>query len=108
MGDKKEEGKAWSAQGYLGLQQWDHSLYSMFNIAIAALVIRSAVGSPMASGSAQLGAVLVSHGPVVAAMVLWYLYDKMSWRWPFQKEPFVGGFGFFLLAGWLACLVPVY
>jgi sterol desaturase/sphingolipid hydroxylase (fatty acid hydroxylase superfamily) len=106
--DKKVESKAWSAQGYLGLQAWDHALYSGFCIFITALLIRSAVGKPMGAGSAHLVAVLVSHGPVVAAMLLWYFYDKMSWRWPFQKERFIGGFGFFLFAGWLACLVPVY
>ena len=32
----------------------------------------------------------------------------MSWRWPFQRERIFGGFGFFVVAGWLATSLPVY
>ena len=31
--------------------------------------------------------------------------DKMSWRWPFQKEHVLGVFGFFFLCAWAVCLL---
>ena len=34
--------------------------------------------------------------------------DRMSWRWPFQKERLVGTLGGFLLLGWLTVLLPTY
>ena len=53
-------------------------------------------------------AFVVSHGPVLIAMVLCIIVkDRLSWRWPFQKEKVFGGFGFFFFLGWLTCLYPV-
>lgn len=34
--------------------------------------------------------------------------DKLSWRWPFQKEAIFGRLGMFLCLGWAACILPVY
>jgi hypothetical protein len=29
-------------------------------------------------------------------------------RWPFRRERILGRFGFFAVAGWLACMLPVF
>jgi hypothetical protein len=54
-------------------------------------------------------AAVVAYLPVPFAMLLSKLSgDKMSWRWPFQKENVGGVFGVFLVLGWAACILPVY
>jgi|TARA_B110000908_G_scaffold160548_1_gene203889 ABC-type antimicrobial peptide transport system permease subunit len=52
---------------------------------------------------------VVAYSPPLVAMALSKLSgDKMSWRWPFQKDAIVGSFGFFVFAGWLVCVLPIY
>ena len=54
-------------------------------------------------------AAVVAYMPVPFAMVLSKLSgDKMSWRWPFQKENVGGTFGIFLVLGWAVCILPVF
>ena len=58
---------------------------------------------------AQAVAGVVAYAPVPFAMFLSKASgDRMSWRWPFQKENVFGVFGFFLILGWAACILPVY
>jgi sterol desaturase/sphingolipid hydroxylase (fatty acid hydroxylase superfamily) len=109
--DKKDDdkkAKVWSAQSYLGLQSRDHALYTCACLFITAVLLKSALSSPIDTTSASVVAALVSHGPVAAALVIAAAYDKMNWRWPFQKERIIGAFGFFAVCGWFACLLPVY
>ncbi|CAE8651740.1 unnamed protein product [Polarella glacialis] len=112
-----EEKKVWSAGSYLGLQTGDHLIYTLFCLFTTCVLVWAAVSNPLseAPDSSVLGvplatcvASLVAYGPVAFAMLLCAFYDKMSWRWPFHKDRVVGSFGFFVLAGWLACLLPTY
>ncbi|CAE8616297.1 unnamed protein product, partial [Polarella glacialis] len=113
----KKEKKVWSAGSYLGLQTGDHLIYTLFCLFTTCVLVWAAVSNPLseAPDSSVLGvplatcvASLVAYGPVAFAMLLCAFYDKMSWRWPFHKDRVVGSFGFFVLAGWLACLLPTY
>jgi len=110
--DKKEDDdsvkKVWSAQGYLGLQTRDHALYTFSCLALVAMLFWGALGPALDATTARLVAFSVSHGPVIAAFALWAVYDKMSWRWPFQKERIIGSCGLFMFLGWLVCILPVY
>jgi hypothetical protein len=115
--DGAKSTKVWSAQGKLGLQSLDHSLYTLFCVVcVGALFCGCVVNPSSATPVTSLGGVpvekavacLVAYGPVVFAMLLWAYFDKMSWRWPFQKEHFFGAFGLFVFGGWLTCLLPIY
>lgn len=114
---KSDRKKVWSPQGYLGLQTLDHTAYTCFCLASVAILFWGTVMNQSSSAPVRdiagipvplLVASLVAYGPVVFAMLLWAVFDKMSWRWPFQKESFFGAFGFFLVAGWASCLLPIY
>lgn len=114
----KSATKAWSAQSYLGLQQGDHLAYTLFCAATSLLLAwAAAVNAPRGVaavthiGPLPIGLAVggvVAYGPVAAALLLCAQFDKMSWRWPFHKERLVGTLGFFLLAGWSMCMLPVY
>merc|ERR1711865_605016 len=54
-------------------------------------------------------AFVVGYGPFLFAFLLCILTrDKMSWRWPFQREKIIGSFGFFGLGAVAVCCTPVY
>jgi hypothetical protein len=108
--EKKDDGKkkVWSPQGFLGLQSQDHAIYSFACLFITAVLLRSATATPSDATEARLMAGCVSHGPIATALLLAAVYDKMTWRWPFQKERLFGAFGFSLACGWLATILPVY
>ena len=133
--DKKTSGtskkqKVWSVNGYLGMpESWDHIVYTLFWMSLFPFVwyattdpasIKATFNDTLASADVEVPAALdvdfataiaaiVSHTPVPIAMLLSKLSgDKMSWRWPFQKESVAGSFGLFLLLGWAACIMPVY
>lgn len=103
--------KVWSAQGHLGMQSEDHLAYTFFCLATTALLIASALrigaGQPPVLPGCVVAA-LVAYGPIAFALLLCLRYDKMSWRWPFHHERLLGAFGFFAVAGWLSCVVPLY
>jgi hypothetical protein len=121
--------REWSATGYLGWpQNWAHGVYTLFWGSLFPLVWWGAVANhstPEAAGGGGGGglvresigkistptavATVVAYSPVAMAMFLCLASgDKMSWRWPFQKERVLGTFGLFLVLGWAACIVPVY
>eukprot|EP00397_Hematodinium_sp_SG-2012_P040803 GEMP01044782.1.p3 GENE.GEMP01044782.1~~GEMP01044782.1.p3 ORF type:complete len:147 (+),score=30.90 GEMP01044782.1:770-1210(+) len=49
----------------------------------------------------------VSCGPVVVAMIMWAVSDRMLMRWPFHKEP-VPSFLFQLILSLLQTVLPIY
>lgn len=107
--------KVWSSQSYLSFQSSDHFAYTLFCLLVTSALYWGAVLNPASPepirtvAGVSVGTLIgytVAYGPVAFAMVLWALYDKMSWRWPFQKES-LGTFGFFCAAGWLSCMVPI-
>mmetsp|Transcript_94937 Transcript_94937/g.307004 ORF Transcript_94937/g.307004 Transcript_94937/m.307004 type:complete len:417 (-) Transcript_94937:181-1431(-) len=115
--DSKSGGKVWSAQGYLGLQSVDHMAYTCFVAATSVALFWAAVVNPQSAipvrniGPVPIGqavASLVSHGPILFGILLCLFCDRMSWRWPFHKDRIIGSFGFFAVAGWLVCVLPVY
>lgn len=58
---------------------------------------------------AELCAHVVAHGPIVAGLALTFFFkDPMSWRWPFQNERILGGFGLFVFLGWITSVFPIY
>ena len=58
---------------------------------------------------AKASALIIAFSPVLVALVLNRMSgDRLHWKWPFKRERFVGAFGFFLVLGFLACLLPVY
>eukprot|EP00040_Diaphanoeca_grandis_P025498 m.141293 g.141293 ORF g.141293 m.141293 type:complete len:487 (-) comp30177_c0_seq1:252-1712(-) len=113
--------KEWSPHGYLGLPaSWDHAVYTCFWVSLFPLVWYAATDpskitdvvpglTQLPVSFAQLVAIVVAYTPVPVAMLLSILSgDKMSWRWPFQKESVFGVFGVFLVFAWAACVLPVY
>lgn len=110
--------KPWSPHGYLGLQTGDHLYYTIFclvttAIAYLAICMPETFGwnyrTPQPFPIAHSVAFLVAYGPCVCAYVLCKATDDpMSWRWPFQHENILGGFGVLFALGWLSCIVPVY
>eukprot|EP01064_Diplonema_japonicum_P037933 TRINITY_DN9040_c0_g1_i1.p1 TRINITY_DN9040_c0_g1~~TRINITY_DN9040_c0_g1_i1.p1 ORF type:complete len:469 (+),score=43.68 TRINITY_DN9040_c0_g1_i1:53-1408(+) len=51
---------------------------------------------------------IVTFGPVVIGFLLWALFDSQCWRWPFHKEPLLGGFGLFTLGASVVVFLPTY
>ena len=114
--------KVWSATGHLGMpQNWAHGVYSVFWVALFPLTWWGAIANhsgedgqllqPMLGKvpTATAVASIVAYSPVAMALLLCVLSgDKMSWRWPFQKESVIGTFGLFLVLGWLVCILPIY
>lgn len=123
--------RAWSPHGYLGIPaSWDHAVYTLFWVSLFPLMWYSSTNSALVVGGwnkfvARLGvnlppsvtdvpfpcaiATVIAYSPVPVAMVLSRLSgDKVSWRWPFQKEKISGAFGLFVLLAWAACILPVY
>jgi sterol desaturase/sphingolipid hydroxylase (fatty acid hydroxylase superfamily) len=113
--------KVWSSTGYLGLPaSKTHFVYTLFWVALMPFTYWAVVSNH--DGNTQLhvtefqgipieefAAIVIAYLPVIMALVLcWLSGDKLSWRWPFQKESVFGAFGLFLLLGWLACVLPVY
>ena len=56
-----------------------------------------------------------SVGPLILAAALDAAFPdaaRRSWRWPFHKEPLVGGatqsFGLHLIAGLIVAVLPIY
>mmetsp|Transcript_47648 Transcript_47648/g.137118 ORF Transcript_47648/g.137118 Transcript_47648/m.137118 type:complete len:452 (-) Transcript_47648:247-1602(-) len=110
--DTKDRGQTvWSTQSYLGLQQEDHLAYTGFCLSVVVLlfasVLRAALGEQPVLPATVMGA-LVAYGPITVALLLSLRYDKMSWRWPFHNDRVFGAFGFFALAGWASCVVPLH
>lgn len=117
-----KKAKEWSPHGYLGLPaSWDHGVYTLFWAALFPLMWYSATDAkrvedmiPLDFNSvpftfAEFVAAIIAYTPVPVAMALSVLSgDKMSWRWPFQKERVFGVFGIFLIFGWAACILPIY
>lgn len=124
--DKQAKKKAWSPHGYLTLPEtWDHAVYIAFWAALFPLTWYAATEKAVLANHvkqaltavnlqdkvtfAQAIAAVLAYVPVPFAMFLSKASgDRMSWRWPFQKEKVVGVFGFFLILGWAACILPVY
>jgi len=116
--DAPQQSKVWSPQGYLGMpQSVDHLLYIIFCIGTTITFLWAAVYNTQSAApvrhifgvsTGKFVACLVAYAPVLFALVLSAFFDKMSWRWPFQKEHLFGSFGLCLLAGWTTCLLPVY
>ena len=102
--------KAWSPHGYLGLPAtWDIAVFNTFTVALFPLVWIAANGRSPAQLSPTTLAAFVAYSPPLVALLLSQLSgDKMSWRWPFAKDRFLGAFGLFLGLGWLLCIVPVH
>jgi len=112
-----DSNKVWSSQSHIGLQRGDQLYFTSYCCVAALLVFwAAAVNAPSVAPITHIGLLpigtavgaIVSYGPVVVALLLCAVYDKMSWRWPFHKEKLLGAFGFFAFAGWAACLLPVY
>lgn len=106
---------------YLGLpESWDHTVYTLFWVALFPLAWFSATDPARVIAVTELPpqlavrfpevvAFTIAVAPIILAMALSYLSgDKMSWRWPFQKESLAGVFGLFLALATAACIVPVY
>jgi sterol desaturase/sphingolipid hydroxylase (fatty acid hydroxylase superfamily) len=112
-----KEGKVWSKEGQLGLPaDWAHGVYTLFWVALWAAVGWAAVLNHGADRVTHVGplpigkamGLLAGYGPVVLALVLCAAAgDRLSWRWPFQKESLFGTFGLFIALGWFACINPV-
>jgi len=112
--------KPWSPHGYLGLPaSWDHAVYTLFWMALFPLTwvattrpgdLAQLVPMQGAASAVPLAvALVVAYTPVPVAMSLSVLSgDRMSWRWPFQKESLFGVFGLFMVLAWAACVLPVY
>mmetsp|Transcript_9529 Transcript_9529/g.18067 ORF Transcript_9529/g.18067 Transcript_9529/m.18067 type:complete len:511 (-) Transcript_9529:134-1666(-) len=112
--------KEWSPQGYLGFPATSgHAVYTIFWVLLFPLCVWGAalnnntgaqqMPALMGVSMAQVVAATVSYGPVIFAMAVCLLEgDRMSWRWPFHKEPVVGAFGLFFVLGWVACILPIY
>jgi len=118
---KVKKTKAWSPNGYLGMPaSWDHGAYTLFWAALFPLMWWGAIGNRTADGGRIVSEVMgvpiatvlggvIAYSPVIVAMVLAKVAgDRLSWRWPFQKERVVGAFGLFFILGFLACLLPIY
>lgn len=121
--EKKElkKNKAWGPKSYLGLPaSTADGCYSAFWVALFALLGWAAILNHKEGGGLTHAMVMnqplhivvaaaVAYMPVAMAMLLCYVFkDRMSWRWPFQKEPLFGTFGLFVVLGWMACILPVY
>jgi len=126
---KKEDAtKVWSAKGVLGVPATKvEMIYTLFWMSLfpvawfgavsnhdkdgnGLVVERLMVGiGDITIGIPTLVAAYVAYFPPLVALVLcWIGGDKMSWRWPFQKESVVGTFGLFVLLGWAACIHPIF
>merc|ERR1719453_2248644 len=107
---KSDQTKIWSPSGYLGLPaSWDHGVYTAYWVSLFPLTWAGATGTLGTHNAAYSTAAIVAYSPVAVALVLSHLSgDRMSWRWPFQKESVGGVFGLFLLLAWGACILPVY
>lgn len=101
--------KTWAAESYLGMpKDVYHGTYTLFWAAMAPL-IAWATAHPAHQAVSQLTGFVVAFGPVLLALALCHLSgDKLSWRWPFQKERVIGQFGLFLTLGFVAVLLPTY
>jgi len=109
--------RPWSSKGHLGIQTDSNLAYTLFCLAAMCFTIWGIVLNTGPSRIANLGPVpvedavafVIGYGPFICAFVLCILTkDPMSWRWPFQHENVIGGFGFFGVAAWLACINPIY
>ena len=94
-----------------------HAVYSAYWVALFVLAVWAAAFNTGKGAVTEFGGVLigeavgfaVAYSPVLVAMLLALASkDKLSWRWPFHKEPLVGTCGAFLALGWAACILPVY
>jgi len=101
--------KTWAAESYLGMpKDVYHGTYTLFWSAMVPL-IAWAMAHPNHQAVSQLTGFVVAFGPVLLALALCHLSgDKLSWRWPFQKERVIGQFGLFLTLGFVAVLLPTY
>ena len=105
--------KIWAPESYLGMpKDIYHGIYTLCSASMPPLVAfatHHAGRQILGLSVAQLTAWTVAFGPVLLALALCHLSgDKLSWRWPFQKERIFGQFGIFLTMGYFACLLPIY
>ncbi len=120
---QKSKAKEWSAKGYLGMPATTTELiYTAFWVVLLGPVLywgavlnhddvnRTLVRPTVLGMKTELVVALaLSYSPVAVAIILcWLSGDRMSWRWPFQKEQIVGPFGLFLGLGWAFCVTPVF
>ena len=105
-----KKARVWSPNGYLGLPaSWDHAAYTAFWVALFPLAVAASKGALPQWCTAAPVAAFLAYSPVAVALALSAASgDKMSWRWPFQKERVFGVFGLFLVLAWAVCVVPVY
>ena len=113
--DQNNNGKSkvWAPESYLGLpKDMYHGIYTLFWVSMVPLVAVATAHSAkqlLGFSVSQLTGFAVAFGPVLLALALCHLSgDKLSWRWPFQKERVFGQFGVFLTLGYFAVLLPVY
>eukprot|EP00756_Hemistasia_phaeocysticola_P024898 Hpha_TRINITY_DN15976_c2_g6::TRINITY_DN15976_c2_g6_i1::g.73995::m.73995 len=108
--EKAEPGtalKEWSAQGYLGVPAnlW-HGLYTLYWVALFPFAYWAFAKQ---QGMGEIVGFIMGYSPPLVALLLCVLEgDRLSWRWPFQKEKFFGAFGLFLALGTVSCLHPIY
>lgn len=90
----------------LGKFAWVFRFAMVDPAAVQAVLPLDALGSVPFSHAV---AAIVTVAPIPLAVLLSKLSgDRMSWRWPFQKESVAGVFGLFVLLAAAACIVPVY
>lgn len=114
----KSSSTVWARDSYLGLpSNWTHAVYTLFWMALWLLCWYGFVRNQGVARRDSIAGVPVEiltpltlvYGPLVLALLLNVLSgDSFSWRWPFHKERLLGQFGFFVVLGQVAVLMPVY
>jgi len=107
-----EVAKGKGAQASTELFGWPSAEQLWFNGAF--LVLCCIVGAAVVGGwkgvPREVMGALLGLGPVIVGFVIQWVSgkDKLSIRWPFQKEAVVGPFGFHLLVSFCFTVLPVY
>jgi len=86
-------------------QLWYNAAFLVSCVVVGAAVVGGVKGVPP-----QVIGALLAVGPVIMGFVLQWVNgkDKMSIRWPFQKEAVLGPFGFHFLVSFCFTVLPVY
>jgi len=106
------EESAKSAQAGLELFAWPSTEQLWFNVVFLVLcgVMGVAVVGEWKGVPREVMGALLAVGPVVVGLIIQWLSgkDKLSIRWPFQKEAVVGTFGFHIIVSLCFTVLPVY
>eukprot|EP00041_Stephanoeca_diplocostata_P013847 m.246154 g.246154 ORF g.246154 m.246154 type:complete len:433 (+) comp19488_c0_seq2:184-1482(+) len=89
------------------------SIYFLFTVAVFGVFGLAATGHTALKDHPDSVAALLAFGPILFAFALYVISgDSQSMRWPFHKEPVLGGlhrsFGFNAAVGFLVAVLPVY